>query len=279
MKEKIKQGKKKCKKFFNKYVIRKGTLILSIFLVVISLIALGYSTYNVSMMDAEDLFNNAITEMNNKEENGENNKKLEDYKKSYSKYKFMKEVSTVLFSVFGVNLFLSLAVERRAKNESFKEFFIEEIISEPKFYGMLDDSNAKKMLAGLEQCLYYEGNEKAQEICRKSREAILESVVDYYFSDCSYTVTVVDKGNYFEKEIVHSVKIKPYYDERITINNFCLAKCKFKKVEGLDNFVLNAASYNGTDITKFCVSNISPIKEKTGKMKDFDSLLSVNYNW
>ena len=249
--------KKTNKNFFNRNKMSKGTIVFSVVLTVLSFVcAFLCSCYLNSETVLASQGQGTVT-------------------KTYYLIKILNDVLVVFFSVFGTNLILTLCVEKKSRNKAFDEFFMDEIISSQSFYEHLQKQDKEKMLNALEMERYY-NNEIKRDICNRTREKIISNSKSYYFADCSYNVTVKDKGNYFEKTVIYSVTIEPY-EQKEELNNFVLAQVTNKKIYGLDIVEINSIEYNGDDITEKCVTDNIPIDIKFGEKKDFDNTTQVAF--
>lgn len=255
----MKKKTTKIKSFFERIKISKGAGWLSGVLVVLSFVGLVVCSYYINEF--------TITASQSPENND-----LELYKF----VSILKDILIVVFSTFGVNLLISFCIERKNQNKAFEEFFTEEIISSPKFYQHLPEKDRQTMLNAMELSEYYNESTMRKRICDNTREKIISNTNDYYYSDCSYNVTVDDKGDYFEKTVVYSISIKPY-EQKTTIKDFVLASVTNKKINGLDIVEVKSIQYNGNDITKKCIPLDKSIDENFGEKKDFDNITKIVY--
>ncbi len=255
----MKKKTTKIKDFFERIKVSKGASWLSGVLVLLSFIGLIVCSYYINGF--------TITASQSPESS------------NFELYKIVsvfKDILVVIFSTFGVNLLISFCIERKNQNKAFEDFFTEEIISSPKFYRHLSEKDRQSMLNAMELSEYYNESTVRKKICDNTREKIISNTNHFYYSDCSYNVTVDDKGDYFEKTVIYSITIKPYED-KATIKDFVLARVTNKKIYGLDIVEVKSIQYNGNDITKKCIPINETVDENFGEKKDFDNRTKIVY--
>lgn len=241
--------------FFKRYVFNKVGLILSVVIILLSAAGFLISTYKIDIAGLE-------------------NSDIQPEK--IVMYEVVKDVTTVVFSTFGVNLLLGLCIEKKNKNSAFEDFFKDDIIKTHDFYKRLSVDDKEKMLKGLELNHYYNGNDTLREMCKHSREKIIKVNEEYFYESCEYNVTVMDKGTYFEKDIVRSFSVKSY-DAKKTIPKFRLATVTNNKIEGLNVCEIVSIVKDGKDITSKCKTEEQDVPSN-GASAPLNKCSAIYYN-
>lgn len=135
----------------------------------------------------------------------------------------LSEILLVVVSVFGTNLILSILIESKSKNAMLTDFMANDIIASPDFYDNLSDDNKHKMLDALTLSTDLKGNVDMLQMTKTIQQKLLEVKKDYYFENCDFTISIEDKGSYFEKTITRQITLCPY-DGELKINNFSFMK-------------------------------------------------------
>lgn len=214
-----------------KYLLSKGTVCITVILTI--LCALAYF---------------GICLFVNKSPNSEN----------IAMFLTLKDITLVVLSILGTNLLLSVIIDVYSKNKMLNEFFDEDIISSPNFYKHLDHENSEKMLNGLELTNHCNNNETLHKMYKSIRNKMDKYLNDkYYLDECAYVVHCVEKNNFFEKEILRTMKLKSYENEH-TVKNYQLAEVNLTEVNGLPNFEIDEVRVNDN-----LVNHTNIIKEET----------------
>lgn len=199
------------------------------------------------------------------------------YYDNRSLFSTLKEMCTIILSIIGTSLVLSLAFEVNNRNSAYTDFFEQDILSSPEFYKHIPSEDKMKILNNLENQEYFTGNVVMGEMYQSIRKRLKESTYTYpkykyYMSYCKYDVKCVDKGNYFEKTVVRTMKFRAYEGETEE-KELCLGKYKNKKakISGLNPFEISNLRIDGKEIE---VSKIT-----TEDLQDSEDVLVAQANY
>lgn len=161
-------------------------------------------------------------------------------------YETIKSILLIIISVTGLNLLSSMLIEVKSKNSYLSEIMANDVIAAPEFYNYMDVEKKEKMYNALEKSLYFK-YDITHEMYKSIRHKLKESLSEYYYTECSYSVTCTVYDNYIEKEVTRTTKIRSY-EKNCEINEFCIGSFTSKKISGLEAFDIKSIEINGKKI-------------------------------
>ena len=161
----------------------------------------------------------------------------------------VKDISVIVMSILGTNLLVSVFVEVYNKNKILNDFFNKDIISASQYYTNLVPEQRCKMLKALEFSERCNNNIVMREMYESIQKKISEyKKDDYYFEELEYSVTCTDKGSYYEKDVLRTMRLKSY-DGTCTIENYKIAEVNVGKINGnIDTFEVSSVYVNGQPV-------------------------------
>lgn len=129
------------KKFLKRFNTNKGTKIIIWILITITVVSYFVFSYLVNNITINSVNVSTLTD-----------------NWQYNLFCVLKETCIVVSSGLGINLLVSLLIERKNQNKAFEEFFANDIISSPKFYTSLSEEDKMRMLYALETHYDYKVN-------------------------------------------------------------------------------------------------------------------------
>ncbi len=185
----------------------------------------------------------------------------------------LSQILLVIVSVFGTNLLLSVLIEAKSRNAMFTDFMANDIIASPDFYNNLTNENKNKMLDALTLSTVLNNNTDMLQMTKTVQQKLLEVKKDYYFENCNFTVSIVDKDAYFEKTIERQITLCPY-DEELKLERFSLMKLCLLEDSALIPFTWKSIKISGSfpsidvdinsDIDEQDIKNTNEISKKNG---------------
>lgn len=217
--------KKKIKKFF----VRKSTIVISVLLLIVSLVA--YVVLQVRPA----------------------------YKDSLAA-SVSKEVLLVLISVLGSNLILSIVIETDEKNSLLDHFMANDIISSNYYLKNLSEENKKKLADSLILQERFDGNTDLLEMANSVHKKLIESQQSYYFEECEIKADICEKEDYFEKDVIRRISVVPY-NNTTTVRNFPLTTINCAKINNTDALKLQSLTVSGKniDLKRGVKKDVAPI--------------------
>lgn len=188
-----------------------------------------------------------------------------------AKLQTLKDILLVIISICGANFLLGVVVEVKSKNNFLTDIIVNDVISCPEFYELMDDKNKNNIYNALEKQLYFEYG-TTHDMFKSIREKLNNTIDDYYFDSCEYIVSCNISGNYIEKEITKKVSIKSY-SNTYTIKDFSVGNFTSKLIEGVESYKLINFEINGDSIN--LEKNIT---EQSNKMSNLDEQNEYNSN-
>lgn len=196
------------KKFHQRFKCSKGINVLLVGIFIFSILFMIMSSY---MLEKEDLSTT-----------GDENTQISII------WNVCKDISEIIASAIGINLILSLCLEKSSKNKAFEEFFANEIISSPLFYNSLQKDERENMLHALEENCY--GNSVWQKGMHKSINQKLKNSekCKYIIKESEQIVKCKICDEYIEKKITRMYEIVALFPNVKKLKNFQLLKCTAK---------------------------------------------------
>lgn len=229
----MKKEQEKVDLFFKKYVFKSKilTYILTILCFLFLVVTIVY-TNNYSIEVSTNLY-------------GE----MSDALKNYRIWTILKDIMTVLTSIFGINLLLSECIERKNKDAAFEEFFVNDILYSPSFYDHLNEIEKKKILHNLEANVYFNNSELKKKMFKSIMDKLVKSRSQYLVENCKFNITCEVKDSFIQKEIIKKVTVKTIEGKNY-IDKFPLLNVSSAKVDGLEAVELVYVKINGAEINK-----------------------------
>lgn len=216
-------------KCLKKFIIKRSTFVLLIILTVLCfLFCIVCSYYLNAQTNIEAESSNAILGIND------------------TSLKTIKDILIILTTILGTNLFMSLLIDVRSKNQIVTDIIENDVISSPEFYEKMSEENKFKMCNALEENLYYKYG-KEQQIFNEIRQKLKKNIDSYYYESCEYVVTCNIYDTYIEKQITRKVSIKSF-DSKYTIKDFPISNYSTKSIDGVEAFKLESFKINDEKI-------------------------------
>lgn len=225
-----------------KYIIKRGAFISLIILTILCLLFCIVCSYYLDL-------STSIESQNNDNAFGISNTAL----------KTAKDILIILTTILGTNLFMSLLIDVRTKNQIVTDIIENDVIAAPEFYEKMSEENKLKMCNALERKLYHKYN-KEQEIFNEIRQKLTGNINSYYYESCKYVVTCNIYDNYIEKQITRKVVIKSF-DTKYTIKNFSISNFSSKSINGIESFTLESFKINDKKVDLANDVELSPCDE------------------
>lgn len=232
-----------------KYQINKSTTVIMIITMIICI--LGYLLCNLQINIKEGASSNEI-----------------------AIYKTIKDILLVIISVTGVNLLSSVLIEVKSKNNYLSDIITNDVIASPEFYNNMKNENKNKMYNALEQSLYFK-SEIAHEMYTGIRDKLIANLGDYYYTECSYSVTCNIFDTYIEKQVTRKTCIRSYEDIK-NQKNFLISGFSSKKINGVEPYEINSIEINGEKIKDIDIEKVQG-KDKCNLDEQNDYNYSVDY--
>lgn len=140
-------------KYLKKFSLKSGTFILLIVLTILCLVICILCSYylNIDTQNSNNVFGISNTAL-----------------------KTIKEILIILTTILGTNLFMSLLIDVRSKNQIVTDIIENDVISAPEFYEEMREENKLKMYNALERKLHYK-YDKEQEIFNEIRQKLVNA--------------------------------------------------------------------------------------------------------
>ncbi len=208
-------------KFLNKFILKRSTFISMIILTILCLLFCIICSYylNIDTQNNDNVLDISITTL-----------------------KTIKDILIILTTILGTNLFMSLLIDVRSKNQIVTDIIENDVIASPEFYEKMSEENKLKMCNALERKLHYKYI-KEQEIFNEIREKLKGNIDAYYYESCEYVVSCNIYDTYIEKQITRKVAIKSF-DSNYTIKGFSISKISSKSINGIEPFKLELFKIN-----------------------------------
>lgn len=256
-------------KIFKKYLCRRKTKILLFLLLFMSIGIFIYTSYNVNLYESIPVV--ASTQ---------DNQESTITKKQYSWFCVTKDAMTVIVSVLGINLLLSLCIEKEAKNSTLQEIFTEEILSSEKFYDLFDSNEKSKIISAVESNYYGGKNPSYLEMRQSINEKLLEynnTNENYIVKKCEFSIDCSVYEDYIEKSVVKKIKVCPSKGKKI--NNFSILKVTSEEIKNKNAVELKYIKVNGDTLSSkdYCMvkdDNRSEADKRLGYNKS--SIIKLN---
>lgn len=191
-------------------------------------------------------------------------------------YETIKDILLVIVSVTGLNLLFSAIIEVKSKNSYLSEIMANDVIASNEFYDYMDNSKKESMYNALEKSLYFK-DDISHEIYKNIRYRLKENLGEYYFTECSYSVTCTIHDTYIEKEITKTTKIRSYENEHIILN-FRITNFTSKKVSGLEAFELKSVEINNKKLNQEDIDTNKSDKANLDEQNEYDFSIDYLYN-
>jgi hypothetical protein len=189
-------------------------------------------------------------------------------------YKTIKDILLVIISVTGINLLSSTLIEVRSKNNYLSDIITNDVIAAPEFYNNMIKDNKLKMYNALEQSLYFK-SKVAHEMYASIRDKLVDNLKDYYYTECSYSVTCTMFDNYIEKEVTRTTHIRSYEGKQ-NQKDFIISSFSSKKINGVDPYEIKSIEINGQKIKDNDIEKI-PSQDKCNLDEQNDYNYFVDY--
>ena len=205
------------KKFLKRFNTNKGTKIIIWILITITVVSYFVFSYLVNNITINSVNVSTLTD-----------------NWQYNLFCVLKETCIVVSSGLGINLLVSLLIERKNQNKAFEEFFANDIISSPKFYTSLSEEDKMRMLYALETHCYHDSSDIKKKMYESITKKLQSSTSQgYIIKDCDYNVSCYIYDDYIEKKFEKTIRIIPSNNKR-TIREFPIIRNSSMKIKGMD---------------------------------------------
>lgn len=205
-------------KKIGKFILKKSSVIWMVIITIICLIIYGMLTYYINF------------------ETGSSQDQL-------ALMKTFRDIMVVIVSILGVNLLTSALVDVKSRNSLVSDIMLNDVIAAPEFYATMDEKRKVEMYNAIERSLFFK-YDITQQMYADIREKLKESIEDYYYTECEYSVSCDVHDNYIEKEVTNTRKIRSY-DSRTTAKDFCIGSFSSKQIAGLMPYEIKSIEING----------------------------------
>ena len=188
----------------------------------------------------------------------------------------LKDVFVVVSSTLGLNLFLSICVEKTNKNSAFKEFITDDIITSPDFYNLLTREKQQEVLTALESS--YFGNGRWHKQIHKSITKKLNHAeeIGYVITESKTNITCRIYDNYIEKSFKKKTTFSAL-DNSKCLKNITLLNINSKKIDSLPCIELKNVKINGKTVDPKDNNIIKKfeIPKTSGRSSDYNSISNL----
>lgn len=205
-----------------KFVMNKGATIILVLLTVALGIAYSCTFYQSSKLSIE------VSNLNSDSES------RDTLIEEYNNLQTWSEISLVVFSVAASALLSSILIERKNSNKIVEQIFVDDFFTSEKFLELLNEEDKKKVIVELEKQCGFDGCRQKSEMYLAVKEKLnrpIKKNENLFYEKYHIDIGCEIKGDYIEKTIVRSVKIKAL-DKRLDIKDYVLLSISSKKING-----------------------------------------------
>lgn len=249
------------KKFkpFKKFIINKGATIILAVLAAILAIAYWSTFYQSSQLSVE---------VSNLEADSSSRDTLIE---EYNNMQIWSEITLVMFSLAVSSLLSTVLIEKRNSNKIVEEVFVDDFFTSEKFLELLSEEDKKKVILELEKQCGFDGCRQKSEMYLAVKEKLNKPVKNnenLFYEKYHIDIKCEIKGDYIEKTIVRSVKIKSL-DKRLDLKDYVLLSISSKEISGyipveITELKIEDKSIDLKNIKQRNLKESSPIDEKRG---------------
>lgn len=258
-----KKSKEKGLTFFERFTYKKNVKIILLVLFFVACLGFIVCTIVTDVYLTEDALKSIY-------ENNSNNQSVTVF--WFNLCSIFKDVFVVLTSTLGVNLLLSICLEKINQNKAFEDFFLNEIVSSPKFYENLSKEDKTTMLHALEANYYYNDSNIKKEMYKSITNKLKwGNERDYIVTECKCDVSCYIHEDYIEKRIIKHIEIVPD-TPNYKVEKFPLLNITSNKIAGKDAVELEKVEIENVeiDIDKRVYKGTKPNENNLDKRVGYD---------
>lgn len=234
-----------------KFKIKKSSICLLVILSVIGIFFYAGCSYNLNVNESLSKNHEAILET-------------------------LLNISTILISVCGINLLFSIIIEVKSKNALINEIIANDVISSPEFYGNMEDEKKLAMYNALESSLFSKYN-TVQDMYKSLRQKLQDNISDYYYNECSYSVTCSIQNSFIEKKVSSCIKLRSF-EKKKALKDFVLGSFVSKKINGFESCEIDSIKINGNALSDKDYKKVYAEINNLNKQNAYDESIKYIYS-